>query len=298
MLSDRYVEIEDEVLRLTNLNKILYPSCRFTKGDVLNYYRKIAPILLPHLKNRAVTLKRFPSGIYGESFYQKHCPSHRPGWMKTGRFHEVSYCLINDVRTLIWVANLASIELHTVLARIQNPNFPSVIAFDLDPGPEIGFQECAQTALILRELLEKWKLVSFPKTSGGKGLHLYVPLNGTSPFPRCTAFARHCAELLSRTLPSEVTAVMSKKQRQGKIFIDWSQNVPSKSTICAYSLRAVEGPTLSTPITWNEVFAASKKSTAATELLGLSPADIFRRVDRHGDLFQHVLNLRQELPGI
>ena len=234
MPSANYVEIEHELLKLTNLNKTLYPSSHFTKGDVLKYYSKIAPIILPHLKDRAVTLKRFPAGINGEGFYQKHCPSHRPQWIKSGEFHRVSYCLINDRRTLVWVANLATIELHTVLSLIQNSETPTTLAFDLDPGPGTGFQDCARVALLLRSLLDRWKLESFPKTSGGKGLHIYVPLNGSHDFDLSTRFAHHCAESLSRKYPDQVTATMAKKLRLGKILIDWSQNVDYKSTIiCA-----------------------------------------------------------------
>ena len=296
--SANYVEIDHEVLRLTHLEKTLYPVCGFTKSDLLNYYRKMGPTILPHLRDRPVTLKRFPSGVDGESFYEKRCPTHRPGWVRTGDFQDVNYCLINDLPSLIWIANLATIELHTTLARIRKMQCPNAIVFDLDPGEGTGLKECAQIAVLLAGFLGQWKLQAFPKTSGSKGLHLYVPLNGSLTYEYATKFARFSAESLALRLPDQVTAVMSKKVRSGKVFIDWSQNMDFKSTICVYSLRAGNHPTISTPLLWPEVHAASKKQTAAVRLQGLSPQDLFRRLMKQGDIFKPVLELRQDLPSV
>ena len=292
-----YAEIEHKVLKLTNLEKVLYPASGFTKAEVISYYRKIGPTILPHLHDRPVTLRRFPAGVEGESFYEKRCPAHHPGWIRTGEFQGVGFCLINDLRTLIWVANLATIELHTTLAKIQRMECPDGVVFDLDPGEGTGFQECAQIALQLAQTLKKWNLTSYPKTSGGKGLHIYVPLHGPLTYEVTKGFARSCAELLSHRFPDQVTSVMSKKVRQGKIFIDWSQNIDFKSTVCAYSLRAGSHPTVSTPITWTEVRAASVRSSVATELIQLTPKNILRRLQKTGDLFKPVLELRQGVPA-
>jgi bifunctional non-homologous end joining protein LigD len=296
MARPRYIRLEGEILRLSNLDKALYPAARFSKGDVIDYYRRIAPVVLPHLRDRPFTLRRFPSGVGGQGFYEKQCPSHRPRWLRTGEFGGARYCLINDAKSLIWAANLAALELHVTLARIRDMSRPTALVFDLDPGPGAGLAQCAEVALLLRALLEPRGLVAFPKTSGSKGLHLYLPLNSGETWDSVTRFARAVAELLELRHPDRVTSKMARRLRSGKVFIDWSQNVDFKTTVCAWSLRATERPTVSTPLSWKEVAAAAHREDAAARLAAIDAREALSRAGRLGDSFAPVLSLRQSLP--
>lgn len=287
---------------LSNLDKVMYPATGMTKAQVIDYYIRVAPQLLPHLRKRPLTMKRYPNGVQGEHFYQKRCPANRPPWVGTARVPskraggEVDTCVINDLATLVWAANLADLELHPSLARAPAFERPTVVAFDLDPGPPAGLVACCAVALRLRQLLHRLGLESFPKTSGAKGLQVYVPLNT----PRVTydetkTLARFLAELLQREHPDEVEAQMKKSLRPGKVFIDWSQNDKHKTTVCVYSLRATARPRVSTPVTWDEV--ARTAATGDAERLVFEADDVLARVRRRGDLFAPVERLRQRLPS-
>ena len=287
---------------ISNPDKVLYPDAGFTKAGVVDYYVRIAPALLPHVKGRAMTLKRYPNGVDGDYFFEKNCPSHRPEWVPTvtvasrRREGNVHYCLINEAASLAWTANLASLELHTSLARSKDVTRPTMMVFDFDPGPPAGMPQCIRVASRMRDLLQRLGLRSFPKTSGGKGLHLYVPLNTPRlDFDRTKAFAHALAMMLEREDPKLITSVMAKAERPGKVFIDWSQNDEHKTTVSVYSLRARERPTVSTPVTWDELEAAQRKGNAAS--LVFETADVLRRVERHGDLFAPVQSLKQKLPA-
>ncbi len=295
-MSSTVVEVDGRQLKLSNLEKALYPEAGFTKGHVLDYYTRIAPVLLPHLRNRPLTLKRYPQGVQAGYFYEKQCPKHRPPWVETAPVwsdhnqRTIDFCLVNDLPTLVWVANLASLELHTALHRAPEISRPDMVVFDLDPGEPAGLPECAEVALWLREALDGLGLVSVVKTSGNKGLQLYVPLNTPVTYDETKGFSRALAQVLERAHPKLVVSNMAKELRRGKVFIDWSQNDEHKTTVCVYSLRARERPTVSTPVTWEEL----KKP----EELVFEAADVLERVDRHGDLFAPVVELRQELPDL
>ncbi len=296
------VVVEGRTLKLTNLDKVLYPEAGFTKGGVIDYYTRVAPALLPHLRQRALTLKRYPNGVDGHFFYEKNCPHHRPPWVKTvavwsGRNNaDVSYCLADDLPTLVWVANLASLELHTSLAHAPEVGHPTMVVFDLDPGPPATAVECARVALWLREVLDDLGLEAFPKTSGSKGLQIYVPLNVPVTYHHTKPFAHALARLLEERHPEHVLSVMNKDLRKGKVFIDWSQNDDSKTTVCVYSLRARPRPTVSTPVTWEEVERAAGEGDPA--LLTFEAADVLARLERSGDLFGPVATLEQKLPEL
>jgi bifunctional non-homologous end joining protein LigD len=300
------VAIGNKRLSLSNLGKPLYPS-GFTKGQAIEYYVRIAHVILPYLHNRAATLKRYPNGTQAQFFFEKNCPAHRPPWVKTARIESgrnegesTNHCLIQDQATLTWVANLASLELHVPLAKASNPDRPTMMVFDLDPGAPATMRDCAQIGLRLRDMLERLKLKCLAKTSGSKGLHVYVPLNVPSlTFEKTKSFALAVASLLAREDPARLTVNMSRSGRSGKIFIDWSQNDRHKTTVCPYSLRAREQPTVSTPVTWEEVEQAAdaKRGDKATELAFLSD-EVLERVERSGDLFAAVLSLKQRLPQL
>ncbi len=238
------VSVAGKRMNLSNLEKVLYPETHFTKGQVIDYYLKMAPTILPHLKNRALTLKRYPGGVEGQFFYEKHCPSHRPDWVQTAAIHSnrngeaVNYCVVKDRATLAWVANLASLELHTSLAKVKDVGRPTMMAFDLDPGPPADMLDCIRVGKRLRKLLSEMGLESFPKTSGGKGLHIYVPLNTPATFEQTKEFAHNMARLFEHEDPDHVLSMMSRSAREGKVFMDWSQNDQHKTTVCVYSLRA------------------------------------------------------------
>lgn len=297
---DALVDVEGHELRLTNLDKVLYPKVGFTKADVIDYYRRIAPVLLPHMKGRAITLKRYPDGVEGGHFYEKTCPSYRPEWVRTApvwsktRGAPIDFCLLDDLPSLLWAANLADLEIHAYLAKAAEPEIPTSMVFDLDPGEGADILDCCDVALLLRDELAALSLESFPKTSGSKGLQLYVPLNAPCTFDDTKRLAHGLGEVLEREHPQRVVTSMTKALRKGKVLIDWSQNHAHKTTVCAYSLRAKEAPTVSTPVTWEEVEEATGRSDAS--LLRFLPEQVFARVDEFGDLFEPVLTMEQSLP--
>jgi bifunctional non-homologous end joining protein LigD len=292
--------VENRKVQVSNLDKVLYPKVGFTKGQVIDYYIRVAPVLLPHLKDRPLTMKRYPNGVEGEFFYEKNCPSHRPKWVKTakvwseGNNRTMDYCLAQDLPTLVWAANLADLELHTSLARKRDVARPTMMVFDLDPGAPADIVRCCQVGLWLRDLLAKMKLKSFAKTSGSKGLQVYVPLNTSVTFDQTKDSSRALARHLEHEHADLVTSNMSKAARKGKVFVDWSQNDEHKTTICVYSLRARGEPTVSTPVTWDEVENCLKKKNA--DLLKLRSDQVLARVDNLGDLFDQVEKLKQKLP--
>jgi bifunctional non-homologous end joining protein LigD len=292
--------VEGQKLSVSNLDKVLYPKAGFTKGQVIDYYIRVAPVLLPHLKDRPLTMKRYPNGVDGEFFYEKNCPSHRPKWVQTakvwseGNNRIMDYCLANDLPTLVWAANLADLELHTSLARKRDVSRPTMMVFDLDPGAPADIVQCCQVGLWLRDLLGEMKLTSFPKTSGSKGLQVYVPLNTPATFEQTKELSHVLAEHLEREHGELVVSKMAKTLRKGKVFVDWSQNDEHKTTINVYSLRAKEQPTVSTPVTWKEVEATLRKKDA--KLLTFASDDTLRRVEKQGDLFEPVEKLKQKLP--
>lgn len=297
------VAIDGHTLTLSNLDKVFYRSSGFSKGQVIDYYARIAPALLPHLAGRPVTLKRYPGGAAdADFFYQKECPSHRPDWVNTapvwseGNDRNVNYCLLDDLPSLVWAANLASIELHTSLSLARDVATPTLLVFDLDPGPPAAMLECTQVALELRTVFDRHNLATFPKTSGSKGLQLYVPLNTPVSYDETKSFARALAQLLEKQHPGRVISKMAKKLRAGKVFVDWSQNDEHKTTVCVYSLRAKDQPTVSTPVTWEEVEDAWKKQDAGR--LSFDTVQVLRRFEQHGDLFAPVLTLKQKLPRL
>jgi bifunctional non-homologous end joining protein LigD len=299
---DSTIEVQGRDLRLSNLEKVLYPATGFTKKDVIDYYARIAPALLPHLTGRALTRKRYPDGVDGEPFFEKNAPMHKPDWVKTtpiwsghgGR--TVHYILADDMATLIWLANLAALELHPSLALAKDIKCPTVMAFDLDPGPPANIVQCCQVAMWLREIFEHLGLQSFAKTSGSKGMQLYVPLNTPTTFEKTKLFSHALAQLLEQEHPKEVLSDMKKNLRTGKVFVDWSQNDEHKTTIAVYSLRAREHPTVSTPVSWDEVEKTLKKKDAG--LLVFESKDVVKRFEKMGDLFEPVLELKQKLPEL
>jgi bifunctional non-homologous end joining protein LigD len=292
------VAIGDKTLSLSNLDKVLYPRAGFTKGQVIDYYTRIAPVLLPHLHDRALTLKRYPNGVEDKFFYEKRCPSHAPEWVHTadvwsGRNEgDITFCLCQDLPTLVWLANLADLELHTPLARVPDVQHPTIVAFDLDPGPPATVVECARVALELRRAFDFWGLSAFPKTSGSKGMQVYLPLNTVATYEETRAFSSGLAQLLERRDPEHVVSEMTKAKRAGKVFVDWSQNASFKTTVNVYSLRAMERPTVSTPLTWDEVSDIADGG----EAVAFTSDEVLTRVAEHGDLFADVQTLEQELP--
>ena len=292
--------VEDRKIPVSNLDKVLYPKAGFTKGQVIDYYIRVAPVLLPHLKDRPLTMKRYPDGVEGEFFYEKNCPSHRPKWVKTakvwseGNNRMMDYCLAQDLPTLVWAANLADLELHTSLSRKNSIKRPTMMVFDLDPGAPADIVQCCQVGLWLRDLLVGMKLESFAKTSGSKGLQVYVPLNTAVTYDRTKDLSRALAQYLEHQHADLVTSNMSKAVRKGKVFVDWSQNDEHKTTICVYSLRAREEPTVSTPVTWDELENCLKKKK--TDLLRFRSDKVLIRVDKLGDVFEPVEKLKQKLP--
>ena len=294
------VKIGTKRLKFTNVEKVLYPEVGFTKLDVARYYATIAPALLPHLRGRPLTLKRYPNGVDGDFFYQKRCPDHRPEFVKTtGPIgdQQVDYCLPDDVHTLMWASNLADLEMHVLLAKAKAVQSPTVLAFDLDPGEGAGIVECCEVALLVRDLFAELGLESFPKTSGSKGIQVYVPLNDPKvTYDQTKPFAKSVAEMLTRLHPDLVVSKMLKSLRVGKVLVDWSQNDDHKTTVCAYSLRAKPRPTVSTPLRWDEVEVAHDGGDQ--QALRFEHDDVIERVRQLGDLFEPVLTLRQRLPEL
>lgn len=299
---DSTIEIQGRHLKLSNLQKVLYPATGFTKQDVIDYYVRIAPALLPHLEGRALTRKRYPDGVDGEPFFEKNAPMHKPDWVKTapiwseGGRRTVHYILANDLATLVWLANLAALELHPSLALAKDIKCPTEMVFDLDPGPPADIVQCCQVGLWLREIFEHFDLQSFPKTSGSKGMQIYVPLNTPTTFDATKMFSHALAQLLEQEHRDLVVSDMKKAVRTGKVFVDWSQNDEHKTTIAVYSLRAREHPTVSTPITWDEVGRTLKKKDAG--LLVFESKQTIARFEKMGDLFEPVLHLKQKLPDL
>jgi bifunctional non-homologous end joining protein LigD len=300
--SESVIEVEGRQIKLSNLEKVLYPRAGFTKGQVIDYYIRIAPVLLPHLADRALTLKRYPNGVDGMHFYEKNCPSYRPPWMKTakvwseGNNRFMDYCVVADLPTLVWLGNLADLELHTSLSRAPETQRPTVIAFDLDPGPPATIVQCCQVGLWVRDIFAQFGLQSFAKTSGSKGLQVYVPLNTAVTYQQTKPFAKAIAQLLEERHPNLVVSDMKKALRVNKVFVDWSQNDDYKTTVNVYSLRAKDQPTVSTPISWQEVENCLKK--ADPELLVFTSDKVLQRVEKSGDLFEPVLKLKQKLPPL
>jgi bifunctional non-homologous end joining protein LigD len=301
---NRVVEVDGRELKLTNLDKVLYPEAGFTKGEVVDYYARIAPAMIPHLNGRAVTLRRFPEGVDdpGAAFFEKRCPKHRPKWVKTARVEagphagKIDFCVCDSLPTLIWMAQLAAIELHPSLSLSRAPKRPTVLAFDLDPGPPADIVQCCEVALRLREMFGHFGVESFPKTSGSKGLQVYVPLNAKVSYETTKPFAKAIAQLLEKQTPDRVVSRMKKVEREGKVFVDWSQNHQRKTTIAVYSLRAREQPTASTPVGWEEVEAVAGSGDGSA--LVFEADAVVERFERRGDLFAPVLELEQELPDI
>ena len=302
MAQGRLVEVDGRELKLTNLDKVIYPKAGFTKGEMVDYYAKVGQTMVPHLNGRAVTLRRFPEGVedLDSAFFEKRCPKHRPKWVKTASVRagpnagKIDFCVCDSLPTLIWMAQLAAIELHPSLSLSRAPNRPTVLAFDLDPGPPADIVDCCAVAVRLRDMFEHFGLQAFPKTSGSKGMQVYVPLNVKTSYEETKPMAKAIAQLLEKQTPDKVVSKMKKVDRKGKIFVDWSQNHRSKTTIAVYSLRARERPTVSTPITWDEV-ESTLKSGKATDLV-FETTDVLERIEKHGDLFAPVLELEQELP--
>jgi bifunctional non-homologous end joining protein LigD len=293
--------IEGKRLAVSNLNKVLYPKIGFTKGQVIDYYIRIAPVLLPHLRDRPLTMKRYPNGVDAEFFYEKNCPSHRPSWVRTAKIWSegnqriMDYCLANDLPTLVWSANLADLELHTSLSRKQDVARATMMVFDLDPGPPADIVQCCQVGLWLRDALARMKLKSWAKTSGSKGLQVYVPLNATEvTYDDTKVLSRALAEHLEHEHADLVVSKMLKSLRTGRVLVDWSQNDEHKTTVCVYSLRAKEEPTVSTPVTWDEVENCLKKKKA--DRLKFRSDQVLARVDKMGDVFAPVEQLKQKLP--
>ena len=301
---DQEVTVGRRKLKLTNLDKVLYPKAKTTKAEVIDYYARVADVMLPHLRGRPLTLRRFPEGVGNPaaSFFEKNCPKHRPDWVKTTpiyvdrRAGEIDFCLCENLATLTWMAQLAALELHPSLSRATRMEQPTVLAFDLDPGKPAALLECCQVALRVRELFSAFGLESFPKVSGGKGLQVYIPLNTKVTYEQTSPFAKAVAQLLEKQTPKEVVSKMAKASRRGKVFVDWSQNHQKKTTIAVYSLRARDYPTASMPLHWGEVERAVKREDA--DDLRFEIPDAIKRIEREGDLFEPVLKTKQKLPDV
>ncbi|MCU1452210.1 MAG: hypothetical protein JWN46_356 [Acidimicrobiales bacterium] len=289
-------EIGGRTLALSNLDKVLYPEAGFTKGEVIDYYVRVAPTLLDHIGDRGITMRRFPNGVDAGSFFEKRCPSHRPAWVQTApgpgdRGGQIDYCRLTEVAAMAWAANLAALELHAPMARADDIDAPTMAVFDLDPGPGTAMAECAEVGLWIRDVLDGIGLRCWPKTSGSKGLQVYLPLNAPHTHEHASSFALAVAQVLERAHPDLVVTTQAKVARKGKVLIDWSQNSRHKTTIAAYSLRARPRPTVSTPVSWAEVEAAADGAS-----LSFEATDVLQRIDAHGDLFAPVLTEVQKLP--
>ena len=295
------VVVEGRKLKLSNLEKVLYPKAGFTKGQVIDYYRRIAPAVLPHLRERALTLKRYPNGVDAPYFYEKRSPSHRPDWVKTspvwsyGNEENVNFTVCNDLPTLVWLANLADLELHTNLSLVSDFMTPTMMVYDLDPGPPATIVECCRVGLWIREIFDGLKIRVFPKTSGSKGLQLYIPLNTPVTYEQTKALSHAVAELLEKQHPELVLSRMSRAERAGKVFVDWSQNDRIKTTVGVYSLRAKDQPTVSTPVDWDEVAECLERGDP--DFLSFSSEQAMTRFEERGDLFLPVQELKQALPA-
>jgi bifunctional non-homologous end joining protein LigD len=295
------LKIGSRTIEVSNLNKVFYPKTGFTKGQIIDYYIRVSPFLLPHLKDRPISLKRYPDGVEGFFFYEKECPSHRPEWVDTAEVPrteggDIHYCVMNSLPALVWAANLADLELHVFLHRAPKIEQPTSLVFDLDPGAPADILDCCEAALQLKTLLDKSKLKSFAKTSGSKGLQVYAPLNSPITYEKTKAFAHAVALQLETASPKSIVSNMQKSLRKGKVLVDWSQNDSHKTTVCVYSLRAKERPIVSTPVTWEELQAAFKKKDV--KKLIFEPGQVLKRIEKQGDLFAPVLKLKQKLPSL
>ena len=291
------VTVDGRRLSVSNLDKVMYPLVGFTKAEVIDYYVRAAPAMVPHVGDRGVTLRRWPDGVTAESFFEKRCPSHRPGWVGTcrgpgDRGGPIEYCRLDSVAALAWSANLAALEIHAPMARCADIDSPTMLVFDLDPGSPATIVECCRVALQIREVLESVSLTAWAKTSGRKGLQLYVPLNSPHTHDHAASFARAVAQLLESRRPGQVVSAMKRSLRRGKVFIDWSQNARFKTTVAPYSLRAGDRPTVSTPITWDEV-----SDGADGETLAFTAPEVLDRVEELGDVFAPTITLEQDLPA-
>jgi bifunctional non-homologous end joining protein LigD len=295
MPAAQQVKVDNRTLKLTNPEKVLYPAADFTKAQVLDYYARVAEWLVPHFRNRPVTLRRFPDGVGGQTFYEKDAPRYTPGWISTTMTprraggKDIRYIMINDRATLLWCANLASLELHPFLHRGGSLETPSCVVFDLDPGEGASIADCAQVALLLRDAMTGLGLQMFPKMSGSKGIQAYVPLNRKATYETTQPFAHALADRMARQYPDRIVSNMNKSLRKGKVFIDWSQNSDFKTTVGVYSLRAKERPSVSMPVTWEEL-------ASHPERLHFEPAAALERLEKTGDLFAPLLKLKQSLP--
>jgi bifunctional non-homologous end joining protein LigD len=293
--SKAVIEVDGRQLTLTNLEKVLYPDIGFTKAAVIDYYARIGPVMLGHLAGRAVTMVRFPNGVDGGSFFEKRCPPHAPDWVRRASIDGLVACVVDDAPTLVWTANLAALELHTLQARVDDPDHPTSMVFDLDPGGPADILTCCRVALDLQAALNGLGLVSVIKTSGSKGLHLAVPVRGATA-EDTKSFARGLGQLLAKQEPDRVTVNMNKGVRPNRVFVDWSQNDRHKTTVCAYSLRAERHPTVSTPLTWDEVSDALDRRDH--EALTFDAPAVVLRVEQLGDAFAANLTADQELPAL
>jgi len=291
-------EVDGRRLTLSNLDKVLYPS-GFTKGEVIDYHARIAPVYVPHLRSRALTFRRFPDGTDGPGFFEKRCPTHRPEWVPVAlgpgdRRGGIEYCCVEETAALVWAGNMAAVEIHAPMALAADLDTPRAVVFDFDPGPHTDISTCCEIALGVRDILAAVELEGWCKTSGSKGLQLYVPLNSPGvTHAKAAEFALAAGQVLEKQQPQRVTTVMAKARRPGKIFVDWSQNAHHKTTIAPYSLRARPDPTVSTPVSWDEVEACAEGEVE----LRFEAADVLERVEELGDLFAPVLDTSQRLPG-
>jgi bifunctional non-homologous end joining protein LigD len=301
MVRNRFaVQVDGRDLEVSNLDKVLYPAAGFTKGEVIDYYTRIAPVLLPHLKDRALTRIRYPNGVDGAHFFEKNKPGGTPDWVRletlpvpgsTKARETIDFVVVDELATLVWIANLAALELHTPQWRIGA--HPDLMVVDLDPGAPAGLTECAAVALLMRDRLAEDGIDAYPKTSGKKGMQLCCPISGTQSAEVVSDYAKRVAESLSAQVPNFITAQMARKLRPGKIFIDWSQNAAAKTTVAPYSLRAQPQPTASTPLTWDEVSAMAHGSVEARQF---TAAEVLDRVEEHGDLLADLLVPGPALP--
>jgi bifunctional non-homologous end joining protein LigD len=297
--TETHVEVAGRRLRLTNLDKVLYPATGFTKGQVVDYYTRVASALLPHLEDRPLTMVRLPDGVGGERFFEKRCPGHRPAWLETVPLDadsDIGACSIADLPGLVWTANLAALELHTPQACAADPWHPTAMVFDLDPGEPAGMVDCARVAVEVRDLLDQLGLHVVAKTSGSKGIHLSVGLRPVADADGTKGFALAVGRILESRDKKRVTVNMARDQRAGKVFVDWSQNDRHKTTVCVYSLRANPEPSVSTPISWDEVEALAEADDG--DALKFEPADVIARVAEHGDLYADSLARDQVLPEL
>ena len=299
MAAKTTLKIGSRKVQVSSLDKVFYPEAGFTKGQVIDYYVNIGPVMLPYLKGRPVTLKRYPDGVEGGFFYEKQCPSHAPDWITTtdvekGNGEIIHYCVINDLASLVWAANIANLEFHSFQHLGRALTKPTALVFDLDPGEGTDIRDCCQVGLWIKDLFEAMELRSFPKTSGSKGLQVVVPLNTATTYEKTKEFAHQVALALEQKFPKAVVSNMQKVLRKGRVLVDWSQNDDHKTTVCVYSLRAKEQPTVSTPVTWEEV----RKAQKSRKVLSFDAEAVLKRVEKLGDLFEPGLKLKQKLPPL